>query len=308
MISKFQVSGFKFQVSGFLLLLCSCASPKPSSTDPVIAQFASSAHAAYERDAFQPSARFYEQALTRARILDDSAEIGRNAYNLAACYLLLDRPAEAHHLLQEARGEIVRSGGNTDAVDVLDAKAARAEGRKDDAVRQLNDVSKSTKDEAVRLEASLLLGEIAADAEDRVGAEEHLKAADKIAKSVDNTALSASRYNLSGRVATLYVKDKAAAGDFDQAAGLFQKADRFRDMANALGHAGEAYAAAGDPRAAADRFYRGARSLYAQGDAVAALKLIERGVTAAESTDDVSLQARLAYLFNEIKGAVQDAK
>jgi hypothetical protein len=57
-----------------------------------------------------------------------------------------------------------------------------------------------------------------------------------------------------------------------------------------------------------DRFYRSARSLHAQGDELAALKMIEAGLSAGEKAGDQDSLTRTKALFDEIKKQVEGEK
>ena len=57
-----------------------------------------------------------------------------------------------------------------------------------------------------------------------------------------------------------------------------------------------------------DRFYRSARSLYAQGDELAALKMVEAALASGEKAGDQDSLLRTKALFEEIKKQVEDSK
>jgi tetratricopeptide (TPR) repeat protein len=289
-------------------LLTACASPKPSTVDPVIAQFASSASAAYERGALAQSAVFYEQALARARVLDDGVEIGRAAYNLAACRLALGSAKDTLSLLPEAQLELQRAGMTTEDVLVLQAKAQLALGRKDDARKTIDGILAAKSSPSARAGALVLSGGMSCDAGDRIGAEAELLKAREAARNVDDDSIKASLLQLSGSIAGMSHRWNDAARDHDAEAALLQRVGRYREMAEALSRAGVAYQKASLGQAATDRFYRSARSLFAQGDAVAALKTLDRGFAANKDAGDETLQAQLASLLDEIKRGLPAAE
>ena len=72
-------------------------------------------------------------------------------------------------------------------------------------------------------------------------------------------------------------------------------------MARALAEAGRQAQAAGDGAGACDRFYRAARSLWAQGVQTEAIQVLEEGVEAAEQLDDEAIAKKMAELFVTFK-------
>ncbi len=288
-----------------VLFIAGCSSAPPKSTvDGETVQYAASARAAYERGAYPQAVRFYELALNRARANDDGPEIARNGYNLAACQLALGLTTEARVTLQEALAEFGRARMDSQPALLLDAKAAQAAGQVQESRRVLDLAYGACKTDAQRVQVWLVRGELCADAGDGAGAGAALGEAEKI----EGDALVAARLSLAGRVGMLENKAAAAAQNFDAAAAAWQRDGQTRDMAGALGRAGEAYLLAGDARAAADRLYRAARSLYAQGDAVGALQRVQRGLEANAQAEDAELQGLLTGLFESIKQDVEQMK
>jgi tetratricopeptide (TPR) repeat protein len=300
-----RVSRVRYPVSGLFLMLAACASPRPSTVDPTIAQFSSSARSAYERGALPQAVRFYELALARARTMDDSEDIGRAAHNLAACYLLLDRPADALARAGEAELELARGGMPVTEVLLLKAKAQIALGRTNEAQAALDAALAMKISPTVRADALLLKGAMACESGDLNGAGALLIQAQEAARQSGSPSVIAGTHRLSGRMAEMGALWNSAAADYDAETLLRRQAGQHREMAEALGRAGMTYEKAGQPALAAERFYRAGRGLYAQGDAVGALKLIEQGLK--NSADAPEMKARLTALFEEIRRAVAGA-
>ncbi len=72
-------------------------------------------------------------------------------------------------------------------------------------------------------------------------------------------------------------------------------------MARALAEAGRQGRAAGDLAAACDRFWRAARSLWAQGLQTEAAHALEEGVSCAEQLGDEAVAKKMAELLVTFK-------
>jgi tetratricopeptide (TPR) repeat protein len=75
----------------------------------------------------------YRKAIRRGWALDDPAEIGTIAFNLAATLLSIGETNEARDWLIESRSELTRAGKSVGNTWLLEAKIARSEGRVTDA-------------------------------------------------------------------------------------------------------------------------------------------------------------------------------
>lgn len=75
----------------------------------------------------------YRKAIRRAWALDDPAEIGTIAFNLAATLFSVGENEEARDWLIESRSELTRAGQSVGNTWLLEAKIARSEGRITDA-------------------------------------------------------------------------------------------------------------------------------------------------------------------------------
>lgn len=290
-----------------LVALVGCSTPKPEPADPVTSQLASSGRAAYARGSYPQAVRFYQQALARARARNDGMEVARCAYNLAASELADGHPAAARVALREARLELARTGLSTEPCWLLEAKAARAEGLGDEAQRALDAAIAEAQSGPERSEAWVLRGQWAAEAGDATAAGQALERSRQVLGKQAAGALEAAQDDLSGRITLLKGEPGKAAEAFDAAADAWQARDQLREMAGALGRGGEARLAAGDGHGAADRFYRAARSLYGQGDAVGALTWIQKALAVPQGRDP-DQDALLQALFESIRGEVEQAK
>jgi len=292
-----------------LALLTGCATNKMAKpVDPDISVIAAAANKAFTHGQVEQAARQYVRALDRARAADSAGDICDQAYNLAACLLILGQPAQAQVLLREARTEAQRAGRRATDISLLEAKAARLAGQRDEALRlteallTLNPPLEPT----VRIQALLIKALISCDAGQIPTVEQ--KEIRLLALDVSDPAIQAEVAQLLGCCALLDKEFTRAAAAFDREAAWLQKSGRFREMAQALARAGRSYAQAEQPLEAADRLYRSARSLFAQGDTVGALRQIEPALVAAKKCGQEVLATRIVALFEDIKKSAPAAK
>jgi hypothetical protein len=284
--------------------LVGCSTPlkvaKP--IDPDIGVIAAAANKAFARGQVEMASRQFARALDRARAADAAADISDQAYNLAACFLLMDQPALARRLLAEARTEAARL--NRDATDVLllDAKAARRLGLPAEAITLADQIAAATAKPETKLQALIIKAHVQNDAGKLQPAD--LSTIRLLVHEVHDAALQAEVENLVGSTAQRENSFGDAAAAFDREASGWQRAGHFREMSLALARAGAAWQADGRSLEAADRHYRAARSLCAQGDAVGALRQIEPALTAAKASGQEELAARIVALFAELKQSV----
>ncbi|MCX6995844.1 MAG: hypothetical protein NTV49_01855 [Kiritimatiellaeota bacterium] len=287
-----------------------CSSPRAARpVDPAVAMLAGAARKAFDRGAVEQAAAQYGRALDRARAADDAAEIGNNAYNLAACRLVLGQPAPARPLLREARAAALRAGRPAADVLLLDAKAARQQGQTAEAAQLTDDLLRAPAVQgraAWRLAALTLKAQLGCDA-GRTPTQE-LAQVRILALDQTDPVLRAEVENLLGRVAQLDQEPRRAAASYDKEADWLQRGGRFREMAQALARAGAAYAQGGQAAEAANRLYRAARSLQAQGDTVGALTQIEPALQAARQARDDESARSIVSLFDEIKKSAATEK
>lgn len=293
-------------------LLASCSTPPPPSPEKTeLARVTQAARTAFEQSSASQAARLYVRALKMARVQDDPAEIGNNAYNLAACLIVLGDYEDARDLIREAKREFERAKHSQTMLLLLEAKAARLQGHLDEALALTGQVLTSLKDRdagSYPLQVFLLKTQIACDRKDAAAAKVEFANVEKELRKNQDGALKADAAGVAGQIALLENDPARAAQAYDQQADDFKRTRKYRDMALALGSAGQAYLQANLLGPAVDRFYRAARSLYAQGDELAALKMIESAMVAGEKAGDQDSLMRTKALFDEIKEQVKDEK
>jgi tetratricopeptide (TPR) repeat protein len=294
-----------------ILFAAGCATPPPAKpADPELSRLTSAARTMFERGSPEGAARLYLRALDKARAADDPHEIGMAAYNLGACMIDLEQYEEARGLLKEAEIEFQRTDRETADIVLLDAKALRLGGKYDEAVKRADEILPAVKTgdkDVYRAQAHLLKAQVACDRGEAEWAHKEMGKAEDALGAMSDVMLEAEAAGVAGRVLLLEKGPEKAGGEFDRQAGLYRKAGKHRAMALALGRAGQAYAEANDPFHAGDRFYRSARSLFAQGDDVGALRMLEGGLAAAEKSQDEDSIARAVALFKEIRKRTDDA-
>lgn len=286
----------------FLCALVGCATaPKssPAPTDRLLRQYATSAQQAFALRSYDRAARFYELALQRARAMDDADQIGAQAYNLAASLLLAGKPADALPYLTEAERGVAKRHQNRGPILLLRARALRAADRSAEARLALDHLLEMDTSREVQCQGWLLLGQIEADQQ---RADETAKALSRARSFLsDDPVLRAGVAMLAGRYALLRGNAADAALEFDKEVEFMRQAGRYADMARALERAGAAYAAQSNTTAAANRFYRAARSWLGQGDAVHALRAVEQALAQAPENADPAWAPEIAALVDEIR-------
>jgi len=292
-----------------LLLLSSCSSPAPArKSDVELSRVALSARRTFDLGQAEGASRLYRKALELARAGDNSPEIAANAYNLALCLVALGQYGEAVPYLEEAETESARRGKDTTDILLLQAKAFYLGGETQKAA-DLARAGLKREDRltpAARAQFDLILARIALDAKDLAGAKAGLERAQDSLDDEPDTLLSAETAGLSGAILAAEGAFAKAGGAFDRQADLCRKGEKYREMAEALSRAGGAYSTA-DRRSAADRFFRSARSFYAQGDTVRALQTIESALAVLDQETDTETSGRIAALFDEIRASVPPA-
>ena len=293
----------------FYLMLTGCVKPAPETAVEIDSEYSRSMTAgrlAYDQGLIEQAARFYQQALRRARAIDSAPQIGDAAYNLAACWIHLNQLEKARDLLDEAKTEITSIHGNIADIQLVEAKVARLQGKSEEALMLADQVLSSPESyptDNLRLQVYLLRGQIACDKDDAALALQELQKAKYTARLVSDPPLQADISALAGRIHLIKNEPVKAAKEFDNETRLLQQAKRYPEMAHALQNAAEAYLSAGDYSLAADRFFRAARSTFAQGQNSAALKLGHLSFSAADKAEDQSAKIRVQALLDEIETA-----
>jgi hypothetical protein len=149
-------------------------------------------------------------------------------------------------------------------------------------------------------QAALIEGSVAAENQDVAAARSALGEAERRAAQASDPALHGGIANLRGELGLLEKQPALAAAGFDEAVVFWRKAGHYRDVARALARAGHAYELSGRPNAAGERYFRAARSSFAQGDEQSARTWLVEAARLAESAGDVRLRRLVMDLEREL--------
>ena len=294
--------------AALVLVGAGCSTPpKIVPTDPEIERNVAVARGAYAAGSVEKAAGYYQKALQRARVMDSPSEIARNAYNLAACLAALHSYDAVRACIDEARLEFQRAGITCRELPLLEAKIARAQGRLQEAISLARAEQKQSHNpnDAIRVQWQLLLAELLCDQDQAAAADIELAAIDPKQLKASGADTQAETALTRARVQILKRNPQAAAPQYDIAAGYWQEAGCYSDMAIALEQAGHAYEDAGNRPSAADRYYRSARSLFESGQLTQARNLVDRALPLAAAAHQPDLQRQVERLKAEIEARRQ---
>jgi tetratricopeptide (TPR) repeat protein len=285
-----------------LILMAGCASPAPEPDlpdDPALARLTQAGWRAFEQNRIDAAIGIYEQALERSYVLDDPLEIGNAAYNLAVALMNLGEFERAHELLREADLELTRA--DQPLADVLLVKATLAywQQQPEQALAHLEDLATDPRSRPApfhHAQAALVRGKIAADQENLPTAARALENAKRFAPADPGSEFLARMDELNGRINLLQNRPLAAAEAFDREAEKWRTIRHFTDMVQALVRAAEAWNLAQNHGRSADRYFRAARSSFAQGQEQEALEYATLAATRAEQAGDQLLMQRIETL------------
>jgi tetratricopeptide (TPR) repeat protein len=274
---RIQNSGFRIQnrgrkpalwmALGAAVLAAGCAGPKaPQFTDADWVSHSTTGRGAYERGDYRRAAEAYARAQQRARALDEADALAIAAASRAVCLLADGQAGEALAAVQEALADARVSGARQAELQVAGARAQVALGHPGEAMALADAALKLNPSARVRAQALLAQGAVSL-AQGQSAAAAKVLEAGMSAKDWGRlpVTIRAERAALLGRVAAAEGRAPEAVAGHDEAAGLWKRAGRLPDMAQALAEAGRQAQAAGDAAGAGDRLFRAARSLEAQG-------------------------------------------
>lgn len=294
-----------------VLLAAGCAAPPaPRFTDADWVSHVTTGRGAYERGDYRRAADAYGRAQQRARALDDADALAISAVNRAMALVAVGQAADALAGLDEALAGLDEALADARIEPARRAEllvaAARAEQARGQPAAALERVAAALElNPAPALQAQALLAKSGAELAQENSAAATRALADMSAKEwvALPASLQAEQAEMRAAIAAAEKKPKDASARQDEAAVLWKKAGRLPEMARALAAAGRQALAADDPAGAADRFYRSARSLWAQGLRPEALRVLEEGVAVAERLDDESVAKKMGELFVTFQSA-----
>jgi len=248
-------------------------------------RYTEAARSAFEEGLYEQAEALYRQALEQSYTRDDQVAIVDAQYNLAVTLLRLGRYDEALERVRQAQAETVR-GGRAVSADMLLLEATllyRME-RPGDALEVSRRIvsGSSASGAGVVKRARFLRGLIAAEAGDQQQLRTELSALGE----PSDPRLLGDQQELVGFLAWSENDLRSAGRAFDRSALLRSETLDYRGLVRTLANAGEVYAQAGNPGAAAERFLRAGRSAALQGVDSPAEAWLRRAVTLAAESDD----------------------
>lgn len=284
-------------------LAAGCAAPKVAQfTDADWVSHITTGKGAYKRGDARRAAEAFGRAEQRARALDDADALAVAAVNRATCLQADGKAAEAKAGIDEALADARVASARRAELQVAAARAELALGKSDEAIVRIDEALKLEPSPALKAQA--LLAKSGAElAREKPAAATKALADGMSAKEWKRlpASLQAEQAALRARIAVAEKKPAEAMALQDEAAQLWKKAGRLPDMARALAEAGRQAQAAENFAGACDRFYRAARSLWAQGLQPEAIRVLEEGVKAAEQIEDEAVAKKMAALFVTFK-------
>mgnify|MGYP003603338351 CR=1 FL=1 len=285
------------------VMLAGCASPPlPQFTDADWVSDTTTGRGCYERGDFRRAADAFGRAQQRARALDDADALAVAAVNRAVSLLAAGQADEALAGVDEALADARVADARRVELLVAGARAEAVLNRADAALARVDAALKLAPDATLKAQA-LMARSAAWLAKKDIAAATKALAEGMPAKDWDRlpASLRAEKAVQQAQIAVAAEKPAEAFTLQDEAAALWKQAGRLPEMARALAAAGRQAQAAGDLANACDRFYRSARSLWAQGIQPEAVKVLEEGVSCAEKLKDDAVGKRLADLFVTFK-------
>lgn len=309
---RIQESGFKIQnearqargwVAALALMVAAgCAAPKAQFTDADWVSHSSTGRGAYERGDYRRAADAYGRAQQRARALDDADALAVAAVNRATCLVAAGQAGDARAAVDEALADARTSAGRRAELLVAGARADAALGKPAEALARVDEALKLEPEAALRAQALLARGAAWLAKQDSAAASKALaEGMPEKEWSRLPASLRAEAAALRAQIAVAEKQPAEAMALQDEAAALWKKAGRLPEMARALAEAGRQAKAADDGAGACDRFWRAARSLWAQGLQTEAARVLEEGVECAEQFGDESVAKKMAELLVTFK-------
>lgn len=312
MRERIQDSGFRIQNwgrrmgRGLALLAVAwaagCAAPPaPRFTDADWVSHVTTGRGAYERGDYRRAADAYGRAQQRARALDDADALAISAVNRATALVAAGQAADAVAGLDEALADARIEPARRAELLVAAARAEQARGQPGAALERVAAALRLDPPPALRAQARLAQAGAELARKEPAAATQALagRSANEWARLPES--LQAERAEMRAAIAVVEQKPADALASYDEAARLWKQAGRLPEMARALAAAGRQAQAAADLAGAAERFYRAARSLWAQGLLPEAVRVLEEGVEAAERLDDEAVAKKMAELYVTFK-------
>ncbi|NCA83137.1 MAG: hypothetical protein EOM72_10410 [Opitutae bacterium] len=296
------LEGGKWLAALVLAVATGCAAPKVAQVaDADWVSHSTTARGCYERGDFRRAADAYGRAEQRARALDDADALAISAINRAVCLHVEGEVEEALTGLDEALADPRISAPRRMELTVMGARAKLGLGDFESAKADVEGVLKENPPVEWRAKALLILAGSELGEDHVAGATQALKQLPDKAWERLSPLLRAEYASWRAKIAAQDMRAVDAAGLWDESARFWKQAGRLTEMSMALSQAGWHARKAGNLAEACDRYYRSARSLWAQGDPTEAARVLAAGVACAEELKDEAVAKRMAELFVTFK-------
>lgn len=277
-----------------IVLAGGCAAPKAQFTDADWVSHATTGRGCYERGDYRRGADAYGRAQERARALDDADALAVAAANRAVCLLAGGDATGARAAVEEALADGRVSAVRRAELQVAGARARLALGEAEEAVAMAGAALEGHPVAGVRAQAALVRGAEALMREDSAAAGKALAEGLSVQEWARQPAtIRAERAAQLGEAAALEKRYAEAVERHEEAAALWKQAGRLPEMARAVAEAGRSAQGTGDLAGACERYYRAARSLWAQHLRAEALQRLEEGVSCVELVEDDEMAKKL---------------
>ncbi|MBN2301355.1 MAG: hypothetical protein JXN60_02435 [Lentisphaerae bacterium] len=237
--------------------------------------------------------------LGNARIENNARLIADAAYNLAACLISDGEYEQAYPYLIEARKEMEASGICIARTYLLESEMRRFQGMKKEAYataeKALEMLSRS-KDADLKAEAHLTLSNIYCDDNQLDKAKTHYSQSGKQLNKTESWSLKAHGARVMARIFSMEDDYAKAARQYDLEAEYLRCAKQFGGMNDALVDAADCYIQNNELGAAAERYFKAGRSLFASGLNDKAMSVMGKALSAARRSNNEDLLAQIALI------------
>ena len=284
------------------VMLAGCASPPPPQfTDADWVSHTTTGRGCYERGDYRRAADAYGRAQQRARALDDADALAVAAVNRAVSLIPAGQAQEALAAVNEALGDVRVSKNRRAELMAAGARAEATLGNTDAAMKIVAVALKENPASTIR--AQVLIAGATAELAKGAPVQAAKVLAGLTAKEWARlpASLRAEETELRARITAAEGHSADARDLLDRAAAQWKQAGRLPAMARALAGAGWQAKEAGDLTGACDRFYRAARSLWAQEIGPEAVMVLEGGMDCAKELGDDVVSQRITDLFVTFK-------
>lgn len=261
------------------------------------------AQKAYSQGAYQRATLIYKKALNYAKIQDNPSQIALSCYHLAVCYVAIGDYSKADECLNDALFEHEYSKTDDSYIYLLKARLYKKQGNMESAKESINKIvnKKNGSSLQIKAQAYLLLADILCESKDFDAAEKQLKNAEKSIKSDENMFLKAKMCHTKGHIFLMKKNPIKAAQTFDKMIEYYKLLEDYREMCDAFFISARAYLDAQKNDTAANRYFRGIRSLIALNQHEKAKNMLKELQNLQDSIQNVSLKKKIQEISEDLE-------